>query len=311
MSLYAFDGASPFDLIEAKANNAAVVTGYIVGNPGGFGPITPARVGQIRSLGLGFTPNWERAADFFLTCTVAEAEAAGAETVTACRALGLPDDGTVRAAFSFDTLIPENRFTEMGSKARAVQAGLAGHLGFMGYGQLSLLNYLVGNGYAPGKHWLTESTFGQAYDPTSPNVCMVQNHDITGNWLTSPVAGSDINTITDLAAIGAWGTGGVDMLADERAALFRIDAAVSIDQTHPAVASLGAIYHAVMANEVDTGHPGTNASIKLELDAIQKAQGNGPVDVSALAAALAPLVAPSLAQPLAQAMVAHVQLTAK
>jgi hypothetical protein len=95
VTLYAYDGASPFDLAAAKAHGAVLITGYIVGHPGGMDPITPQRVRQIHALGMGFLPNWERAADFFRTASLADCRNAGKEALAACRALGVPDDGTI------------------------------------------------------------------------------------------------------------------------------------------------------------------------------------------------------------------------
>jgi hypothetical protein len=204
VTLFAYDGASPFDLDAAKAHSGIVITGYIVGRPGGFNPIDKARVDTVRAKGMGFSPNWERAADFFLTCSLADAKAAGVEALAANRALGLPDDGSIRCSFSIDAPVPTSRFGEMGQKLNAVTAGLAGHYQTMLYGQSNLIDWLCANRYLSGKHWLMGSTWNQPYNPASPNVCMVQSHDAAGNWINSPVPGTDINTITDPYATGAW-----------------------------------------------------------------------------------------------------------
>lgn len=204
MTLYVFDGAGPFDLAAAKAAGGIAVTVYIVGTPGGMPHADQARVNAARAAGLGVLPNWERQADYFGTCTVTDAQAAGVEALAACRALGFPDDGTIGCAFSFDFDVPVSRFGEMGSKVRAVTAGLAGHYKTMIYGQQALIDWLATHGYISGKSWLMMSTFNQTYTPRSPNVCMVQEHDADGNWLSSPVPGTDVNTITDPGAVHAW-----------------------------------------------------------------------------------------------------------
>jgi len=72
------------------------------------------------------------------------------------------------------------------------------------YGQESLIIYLVVHGDVTGKHWLMMSRFGQAYDPGASYFCMVQGHDVGGNWINSPVPGTDINTVTDPHALYAW-----------------------------------------------------------------------------------------------------------
>lgn len=204
MALLAYDGASPFDLNAAKAHGAIAITGYMVGHPGGFNPIDKARIAAIRAGGMGFLPNGEHAADFFATCTVTQARAFGAEMNTACRAAGIPASGTVRVPFSFDFQCPASRFPEMGTKFDAVRAGLgAGYQGMI-YGQYSLINWLVANGHAPGKHWLMASTFNEPYNASGPNIAMVQSHDANGNWLATQVPGTDVNTVIDPHALGAW-----------------------------------------------------------------------------------------------------------
>jgi len=92
----------------------------------------------------------------------------------------------------------------MGAKVRAITAALGGHYRTMIYGQESLIVYLVANGFVTGKHWLMMSTYGQAYDPGAAYFCIIQGHDIADNWLASPVAGADINTVTDPTAVHAW-----------------------------------------------------------------------------------------------------------
>ena len=195
--LYAFDGASAFDLAAAKAHGGVAATTYIRGTPGGMPHADAARVAEIRNDGLGASPNWEATANFFGTCSLAGATWAGTDALAANRADGYPDDGSIACSFSFDFDVPAGRYPEMGAKVRAITAALGGHYRTMIYGQESLIIYLVVHGYVTGKHWLMMSTFGQAYDPGASYFCMIQGHDVNGNWINSPVAGTDINTVTD------------------------------------------------------------------------------------------------------------------
>lgn len=205
MALYAFDGASNFDLDLAKARGGIIATVYIVGTPGGFPHADRARVDAIRAKGLGASPNWERAANFFDTCSLAAAYSAGVEAADACRTLGFPPDGSISCSFSFDFDTSGPRLPEMAQKLKQVQAGLAGQYLPMAYAEQELIDYIVANKVIPGKHWLMMSTFGQPYNPTSPHVCMVQGHDVAGNWIQSlAVPGTDINTVTDPYALNAW-----------------------------------------------------------------------------------------------------------
>lgn len=205
MTLYAFDGASAFDLDAAKAKGGIVCTVYIRGTPGGYPHADRARVDAIRAKGMGASPNWESTANFFDTCTIAQATWAGLDALAACRALGFPDDGSVACSFSFDYDTNASRFQDAAAKIRAVTAALAGHYKTMIYAEQELLDWLVANGVVGGKHWLMMSTFGQPYNPRSSSVCCVQGHDVDGNWIQSQaVTGSDINTVTDPYAIAAW-----------------------------------------------------------------------------------------------------------
>jgi hypothetical protein len=205
MALYAFDGASPsFDLAASKAAGGIVVSVYVVGNPGGMAHADAARVAAIRAAGMGALPNWERAAGYFDTCTVAEAKAAGVEALAACKSLGFPADGSIACAFSFDFDCPASRFAEMGAKVDAVTAGLTGAYLVMVYAQQDLIDYLVAHGHLHGKQWLMASTWGNPYHPSDANVCVVQGHDVNGNWVNDPVVSTDINTVTDPHALRAW-----------------------------------------------------------------------------------------------------------
>lgn len=201
---FAYDGASMFDLAAAKNAGGIIATVYIVGNPGGMPHADKARVDAIRAQGLGALPNWERAADFFLTCSVADAKAAGVEALAACKSLGFPGDGSIQVAFSIDVQVPPSRFAEIGQKVDAAGAGLTSAYQVMVYAQSDLIDYLVAHGHVTGKQWLMGSTWGNPYNAGSPNVCLVQSHDATGNWLNSHVGGTDVNTVTDPNAVGAW-----------------------------------------------------------------------------------------------------------
>lgn len=205
MALWVYDGASAFDLDAAKANGGVACTGYIVGNPGGFNHIDKARVDQIRAKGMGFSPNWERAADAFLTYSVGECGQAGVEAMQANKALGVPDG--VRTSFSIDTQVPVSRFPEMAQKLDAAQAGMGGHYPAFLYGQSNLIDWLGSNPVRTkirGKHWLMMSTWNQPYNIRSPYVCMVQEHNLDGTWHSSPVPDTDSNLLIDPYALGAW-----------------------------------------------------------------------------------------------------------
>lgn len=222
---YGYDGASPFDLNAAKQHGAVLITGYLVGSPGGFDPISKARVDQIRALGMGFLPNWERGAAYLVSCGKGGGEAAGREAVAALRALGVPGDGTVACAFSWDTNVHPSLYPQCGVVADGIIAGLAGGYLFSAYGQGGLLDWFHATGRMHVKGWLSGSSSFPGFNVAGPNVGMVQSHNAAGEWLDTGVAGTDINTVIDPHALGAWWsagspyTNGDDMSAADVAAI--------------------------------------------------------------------------------------------
>jgi len=206
---YAFDAANPSIDIGAMVRHGAVVAPvYIVGSPGGFPHVDRARVAALRKAGLAPLPNWERAADFFRNCTVEEAHAAGVEALNACRDLGFPDDGSIDVPFSFDYNISPSEYAAAAARLVAANVGLGGHYRAIAYGPIGFLTYLGAHGQ-PGPHWLMASTFRSsslfyASEVSSPHVALIQSHDAAGNWLNSPIPGTDINTVVNPHALGAW-----------------------------------------------------------------------------------------------------------
>lgn len=311
-TLYAFDGASAFNLAAAKRAGGICATTYIRGRPGGYDHADAARVTAIRTEGMGASPNWESTADYFGTCSVTDAHWAGTDALRACRELGYPDDGTIAVSFSFDFDVPAGRYAEMGAKVRQITAGLAGHYQTMIYGQESLIVYLVVHGYITGKHWLMMSTFGQAYDPMASYFCMVQGHDINGNWIQNQaIPGTDINTVTDPYALNAWWpTGSPYSTGDDMSAadidrintkLDRIVDAIGQAHDFPAIIVNGDATH---PNSLKAIMAAVKAPAKIDVPALATAltpvivkavQGAGSPDPQAIADAIVAIVGPDLA----------------
>lgn len=194
MTLYAYDGASAFDLADAKRHGAILITGYIVGHPGGMDPIDKHRVQQILALGMGFLPNWERGAAYLVSCGYQGGVDAGKEAVVALEALGVPH-GTA-CAFSWDVWIDPAKYPACGVVADGIIAGLAGKYEFNCYAQGGLIAYLRRTNRLKLKGWLSGSTSFPGFDSASPHVGLVQ--------LTStPVPGTDRNVVTDPHSLGA------------------------------------------------------------------------------------------------------------
>lgn len=206
MPLLAYDSAKPWDrdrLEQVKSHSGIAVTVYIVGSPGGMRCANRADVDLARSMGLAVVPNWERAADFFRTASLDDCRAAGREALAACRALGFPDDGTIGVPFSFDYQVPTSKYGRARKQLAAIGQGLGGHYAPLLYGQSGLIRYLALRG-DKNAHWLMASTWGLRFNPKSKHVAMVQSHDADGNWLTTHVPGTDVNTITQPAKLLAW-----------------------------------------------------------------------------------------------------------
>jgi hypothetical protein len=197
MTLYAYDGASAFDLAAAKREGAILITGYIVGHPGGMDPINAARVARIHDLGMGFLPNWERGAGYLVTCSRADGVAAGREAVAALRALGVPDDGTVACPFSWDVWINPGQYAHCGTVADGIIEGLAGRYLFTAYGQGGLIDYLADTGRLKSEGWLSASKSFPGYNAADSRVALVQR-------VGTPVPGTDQNVVTDPANVHAW-----------------------------------------------------------------------------------------------------------
>jgi hypothetical protein len=197
VTLYAYDGASAFDLAAAKREGAILITGYIVGHPGGMEPITPARIEQIHALGMGFLPNWERGAGYLVTCSRADGVAAGREAVAALRARGVPEGGTVACPFSWDVWVNPGQYAHCGVVADGIIDGLGGHYLFTAYGQGGLIDYLADTGRLQSEGWLSASKSFPGYNAADSRVALVQR-------VGTPVPGTDQNIVTDPANVHAW-----------------------------------------------------------------------------------------------------------
>lgn len=204
MALLAYDGASAFDLDAAKRAGGIAVTGYTIGHPGGFDPISKDRVDTARSKGLGVWPNAEGPADFLATCTPAQAQVMAANALAAATALGFPTNKTISYPFSWDVNIPRANYGKCADNARAVIQGLGDKFLFTAYAQGGLIDYFKSQGLLQAKGWLSASSSWPGFNPKSPNIAMVQSHDADGNWINTAVPGTDVNTVIDPHALGAW-----------------------------------------------------------------------------------------------------------
>jgi hypothetical protein len=206
-----FDSATPWDehrLTHIKRLSPhGCVSIYIRGNPGGQRHASAADVKLIRSHELGIYPNWESLADFFRTNGPRQAKAAGQEAAQALHDLGMPTDGSLDVPFSYDYDMDPSTFEREAGDLVAAQEGLGGVATAVAYGPSAFITYLWNHGIAKGHvHWLMMSTFNKPYVINQPGVGVVQAHDASGNWIQdpTPVAATDINTITKPELLRAW-----------------------------------------------------------------------------------------------------------
>lgn len=285
MTLLAFDRAAMFTAAELdglKRAGAVAVCVYIVGTPGGCPHADKPYVDLIHSKGLGVVPNWERGAAYLVSCGRAGGTQAGLEAVAACQALGIPSDGTVAVPFSWDTHVDPSLYAQCGVVADAIIAALNGRYLFSAYGQGGLIDYFVRTGrMKPGvEGWLSMSRSFPGFNAGDPNVAMVQEHHADGTWFSSPVVGTDVDTITDLAGLHAWWPAG-----------HGVDAISATQEEIVTPEDIKAIAAAVLAAPVgkDTGslaqtvHDARVIARRAELAASQAVSGQAAL-VAALAA---------------------------
>jgi hypothetical protein len=211
-ALLAYDAACAFVgdnagtvLDTAKKTGAIAITGYIIGTPGGCRHVGKSDVTLILQKGMGFIPNWERGASQLITATKAQGVTYGQEAATALVAAGVPAGTAV--AFSWDAYTQPSQYANCGQAADGIIAGLAGRYKFNAYAQGGLIQYLKDSHRIPTeiKGWLSMS---EGFPGFSVNwndyVAMVQEHHADGSWYSSPVANTDVNTIIDPHALGAY-----------------------------------------------------------------------------------------------------------
>ena len=205
-----FDSATPWDRTRLtkikKLNPNNGVSIYIRGTPGGFRHASADDVKLIREIGLAIVPNWESFADWFRTHGKRASKQAGQEAAQALHDLGLPTDGSLDVAFSWDYDMDPATFEREAGDLVAAHHGLEGTARATAYGPSAFITYLHNHVFQDRVHWLMASTFGKPYDINQPGVGVVQSHDENGNWIqdTDPVSASDINTMIQPAKLGAW-----------------------------------------------------------------------------------------------------------
>jgi hypothetical protein len=262
---------------------------------------------NVRAYGVAPWPNYERN----LTELISDrsvGQAAGHIGFNDAVRAGFPADGTVWFPFSVDVNLPPSDYPKVGAAFDGINDIIKGRFLVACYGQGGLIDYLHNTHRTQGKGWLSGSASYPGFNVHSPNVCLVQSHDSAGNWLNTPVASSDINTITDVASLHAWwptnSPYGVDLMALELADLQAEMRYVL------AYLTKGANTHYGPAPEIG-GLPAVGG--------VKVTSGITPVDIPTLTAQLTPVIQAAIAahpsgQPdaaaLAAALAQHLSVTA-
>ncbi len=193
-----FDAAYPPNIATCKANGAIAISRYVAG--GGqrqWKRLSLAETDRILAAGLGVIYNYEGQADEALhagrTGGLIAARIAIADSINLGRARA---DGSEAIYYSVDVNTPASAFGAIADYFRGIRDGTQGRFQIKFYGQGSLGDYLLSLGLIDGKYWLSGSTSFPGYDRNSPHVCMWQH-------VGSPVAGTDLNTVTDASELGA------------------------------------------------------------------------------------------------------------
>jgi hypothetical protein len=199
MVLHAYDGAYLRAVTQVKAVGGIAMNLYV----SGMYAVPTGYANTVRAAGVGCWPNYEVGL-WELVSNKAAGEAAARRGVADAIRAGFPADGTIWFPFSVDVNVPPSRYGEVGAAFDGINAVVAGRFLVGCYGQGGLIDYLHNTGRTHAKGWLSSSSSYPGFNPASPNVCLVQQHDANGNWINTDVPNSDINTITDVANLHAW-----------------------------------------------------------------------------------------------------------
>jgi hypothetical protein len=207
-----FDGAYARDLAAMKASGAIAVSVYLTGNYA----VPKSWVDQVRAAGLGVVPNYEQATNELVTAGMTGGIAVGQRAAAAATALGFPTDASVAIVYSVDVDVPPAQFAQIGLAFDGINSVTHGRFLTEVYAEGALIDYLMTTKRVTGAEWLSASESFPGYNPSSPNVGLVQK-------IGSPVAGTDLDQITNPTGIHAWWPAGspfgvtdMDATQDER-----------------------------------------------------------------------------------------------
>lgn len=298
--LYMFDAAYKPDLAAAKAAGCIAGSVYLTGAYAG----TCAQPSDLHAIGLGAFGNYEEAANEIVVTDHAGGVSIGQRAAAAAIGKGWPPGAGKGIAFSVDVNVDPSLFPHVGDVFEGIKAGVAGRFVVMVYGEGALIDYLVANHGLIRVEWLSGSSSFPGYNEADPNVGWVQEVGTT-------VPGTDLDRITNLAGIeplvwwpagSPYDTQGVDMLADERAALFEIRdelrggvAAGQITEGGTIAATLGTVQTLVnklnALTVTDAATAASLADVKAQIASLATTGTGDPVALAAAALTHVKLVA--------------------
>jgi len=198
VTLYAYDAAFQPNLTQVKAHGGIAICRYFVGNNPDWQwkRVTPQQVRSALDAGLGMVVTYEGVSDPTLTRGYGQETARNA--LVDIRRCHVPAGVGIGCYMSIDVSTPPSRYPAARDYFDGVNDVLdpAGYLTKI-YGQGGLIDYLCSWRRVAGKQWLAAPTSWPGYNPSSPNVAMVQ-------LLQTPVPGTDQNRVLDPKALGAY-----------------------------------------------------------------------------------------------------------
>lgn len=217
MALYMYDAAYAPNLDQVVAHGGIAMSCYLTGPYA----TTSAQPAALHAKGIGALGNYEREPGELLTAGVAGGVGIGQTACSAYIGKGAPAGQGLGIAYSVDVDAPASSYGAIGQSFDGINQGAAGRFATLVYGQGGLIDYLIAHHDVVGVEWLSGSKSFPGYNPADPNVGLVQ-------LVGSPVAGTDQDTITNLAALAKfiwwpagspYANGGDDMAAADVAAI--------------------------------------------------------------------------------------------
>jgi hypothetical protein len=189
--LFVYDAAFKPNLAAVKAAHGIAINHYLTG----IYSSTSTQPAEALAAGLGSILTYEEGADELVGASRATGQAVGRKILAAVTALKIvPLDGTVAVYPSVDVNAPP---TSCEQSFLGIRDVIDGKLSLRDYSEGAIIDDLASHHITQGRAWLAAPTSWPNYNPTDPNVVMVQ-------LVGTDVPGTDRNhLVLDPGALGA------------------------------------------------------------------------------------------------------------